>query len=89
MQFLIDKGMDVNALETYEEGSIYAGKRRAMGTPLHYAARWKNLKAIKFLLENGADSQLDGAGIGKPLDWALLWNPEVSPEIVELLMGPP
>lgn len=89
MQFLIEKGMDVNALDSYGNGSLYSGIRQAMGTPLHCAARWKNLETIKFLLENGADPQLEGTKCGKPLDWAKMRAPEPSPEIVELLRGAP
>lgn len=47
IQFLLDKGLDVNAIDSYGN------------TPLLYAVRQRNVKGIRLLLENGADKLID------------------------------
>ncbi|MGI3041837.1 ankyrin repeat domain-containing protein [Shewanella algae] len=75
IQFLIEQGLDVNAVDSYGY------------TPLIYAVRQKNLPAIKLLLENGAEKLInhrpeDGA---TPLKMVFGSKP-YSSEIVAVLL---
>ncbi|MCA0951457.1 ankyrin repeat domain-containing protein [Shewanella chilikensis] len=75
IQFLIEQGLDVNAVDSYGY------------TPLIYAVRQKNLPAIKLLLENGAEKLInhrpeDGA---TPLKMVFDSKP-YSSEIVAVLL---
>ncbi|MEI8611126.1 ankyrin repeat domain-containing protein [Enterovibrio sp. Hal110] len=75
LQFLLDQELDVNAVDSYGY------------TPLIYAVRQRNLPAIKFLLENGANELIehrpdDGS---TPLKMVFDSKP-YSPEIVETLL---
>ncbi|MGF1725250.1 ankyrin repeat domain-containing protein [Photobacterium nomapromontoriensis] len=47
IQFLLDKGLDVNAIDSYGN------------TPLIYAVRQRNLEGVRLLLENGADKLIE------------------------------
>jgi ankyrin repeat protein len=47
IQFLLDKGLDVNAIDSYGN------------TPLLYAVRQRNVDGIRLLLENGADKLIE------------------------------
>ncbi|MGF1909214.1 ankyrin repeat domain-containing protein [Vibrio kasasachensis] len=47
IQFLIDQGLDVNAIDSYGN------------TPLIYAVRQRNVEGIRLLLENGADKLIE------------------------------
>lgn len=47
IQFLLDQGLDVNAIDSYGN------------TPLIYAVRQRNVDGISLLLENGADKLLE------------------------------
>lgn len=69
-EYLIQKGIDVNAVTT---GGV---------TPLHYAARTSHVEMIKLLIRSGAKvNAADKAG-RTPLDWARIWG---TPEAIELL----
>ncbi|NAW65205.1 hypothetical protein CAG70_06530 [Photobacterium halotolerans] len=50
IQFLIDQGLDVNAIDNYGY------------TPLIYAVRQRNVPAMRLLLENGARETLEHRG---------------------------
>ncbi|KKC98559.1 ankyrin repeat domain-containing protein [Photobacterium halotolerans] len=50
IQFLIDQGLDVNAIDNYGY------------TPLIYAVRQRNVPAMRLLLENGAKETLEHRG---------------------------
>lgn len=50
IQFLIDQGLDVNAIDNYGY------------TPLIYAVRQRNVPAMRLLLENGAQETLEHRG---------------------------
>ncbi|MEI8634069.1 ankyrin repeat domain-containing protein [Vibrio sp. PP-XX7] len=47
IQFLIDQGLDVNAVDSYGN------------TPLLYAVRQRNVDGMRLLLANGADRMID------------------------------
>ncbi|QMV16327.1 ankyrin repeat domain-containing protein [Vibrio spartinae] len=47
VQFLIDQGLDVNAIDSYGY------------TPLIYAVRQRNVEGMRLLLENGADKLIE------------------------------
>lgn len=47
IQFLIEQGLDVNAIDSYGN------------TPLIYAVRQRNVEGIRLLLENGADKLIE------------------------------
>ncbi len=47
IQFLLDQGLDVNAIDSYGN------------TPLIYAVRQRNVDGMRLLLENGADKLLE------------------------------
>ena len=47
IQFLLEKGLDVNAIDSYGN------------TPLLYAVRQRNVDGIRLLLENGADKLIE------------------------------
>ncbi|KJG05885.1 hypothetical protein UB40_20285 [Photobacterium kishitanii] len=47
IQFLLEKGLDVNAIDSYGN------------TPLLYAVRQRNVEGIRLLLENGADKLIE------------------------------
>ncbi|WP_104398590.1 ankyrin repeat domain-containing protein [Vibrio penaeicida] len=47
IQFLIDQGLDVNAIDSYGY------------TPLMYAVRQRNVEGMRLLLENGADKLIE------------------------------
>ncbi|SJN59831.1 Ankyrin repeats (3 copies) [Vibrio ruber DSM 16370] len=51
VQYLIDQGLDVNAIDSYGY------------TPLIYAVRQRNVEGIRLLLENGADKLIEHRGI--------------------------
>ncbi|MDO6709052.1 ankyrin repeat domain-containing protein [Photobacterium sp. 1_MG-2023] len=51
IQFLIEQGLDVNAIDSYGY------------TPLIYAVRQRNVPAMRLLLENGAKETLEHRGI--------------------------
>ncbi|SIO96558.1 ankyrin repeat domain-containing protein [Vibrio spartinae] len=51
VQFLIDQGLDVNAIDSYGY------------TPLIYAVRQRNVEGMRLLLENGADKLIEHRGI--------------------------
>lgn len=93
MEFLItEKGMDINALQSFTPGSSAIpsdGRPAIMATPLHYAARWQNQSRVKFLLEHGADPTKQASDGGTPLEWAITMNDEetggLDPEIETLL----
>ncbi|MDO6708623.1 ankyrin repeat domain-containing protein [Photobacterium sp. 1_MG-2023] len=51
IQFLIDQGLDVNAIDSYGY------------TPLIYAVRQRNVPAMRLLLDNGAKETLEHRGI--------------------------
>lgn len=73
IEFLLDLGMDINAIEFQNDEALYQrySKLRWLGTPLHYAARWGRVDSIKCLLERGADRGAKGSSkSGTPLDWA-------------------
>ncbi len=75
VQFLIEEGLDVNAVDSYGY------------TPLIFAVRQQNLPAIKLLLENGAEKRInhcpeDGS---TPLKMVFKKKP-YSPEIVKTLL---
>ncbi|MEL6117160.1 ankyrin repeat domain-containing protein [Photobacterium sp. SP02] len=50
IQFLIDQGLDVNAIDNYGY------------TPLIYAVRQRNVQVIRILLENGANEAIEHRG---------------------------
>jgi ankyrin repeat protein len=52
MRLLIDNGADVNI------GNTLPNMAENSWTPLHRAAAWNDLEAVKMLLENGADTSL-------------------------------
>lgn len=47
IQYLIDQGLDVNAIDSYGY------------TPLIYAVRQRNVEGMRLLLENGADQMIE------------------------------
>ncbi|PSX15188.1 ankyrin repeat domain-containing protein [Photobacterium kishitanii] len=47
IRFLLEKGLDVNAIDSYGN------------TPLLYAVRQRNVEGIRLLLENGADKLIE------------------------------
>lgn len=78
IDFLLRKGMNINAiaLDNDEEFLEKYRATRSRGTPLHFAARWKNLVVARHLIRNGAlrDAKDSGDRIeGKtgftPLRW--------------------
>ena len=75
VQCLLDRGMDVNALEfarDREFASVWGGVR-AFGTPLHYAFERGNRDMVKFLIERGAHEQLRDPLLRRtPAEWAEL-----------------
>jgi len=86
LQYLLDQGMDVNAIEGFSEDSKILPGERALGTPLHYAARWGHVNLVKFLLAHGADPTIEGTqGSGRPLDWAREKHGVGDGELISLL----
>ena len=53
VQFLLDQGLDVNAIDSYGN------------TPLIYAVRQRNADGMRLLLENGADRLIDHRNLDK------------------------
>jgi ankyrin repeat protein len=86
LQFLLDQGMDVNALEYLDAEYGIAPGNRNFGTPLHYAVRQARVSVVKFLLEHGADPEkhcsLDPE---TPLDWINGSHEDISAELAALL----
>lgn len=75
IQFLIDKGLDVNAVDNYGY------------TPLMYAVRQRNVEVIRVLLKNGAEKLIehqDNDGISA-LRLSFL-NKPYSYDVVELML---
>ena len=63
VKILIEKGANVNALDSYES------------TPLHYAARYNNSgEAVKILIERGANVNALNIDELTPLDYAAIYN---------------
>ncbi|KAF2870768.1 ankyrin repeat-containing domain protein [Massariosphaeria phaeospora] len=90
LKFLLGKGMDINAIESFGEGSKFIVPHRPLGTPLHHAVRFGNVEICKFLLENGADPNKKGTHWGTPLEWAERLAPHLlSPEVEGLLVMQP
>jgi hypothetical protein len=58
-RLLLDHGADINAIDD-----------EYRSTPLGLAARWGRAEMVAFLLEQGADPSLAGAGWATPLGWA-------------------
>ncbi len=81
MEFLLSKGMSVNdrAYIYIQENPQNSGGDYA--TPLHYAVEGVNYRAVKMLIEHGADVNAQDAGFRTPLHLAR------SEEIVELLLS--
>ena len=79
MEYLLDKGADVNRLSHWSDGMKL--RYRSGKTALHIALLYQNRKKILLLLSRGADKHLkDSRGIS-PLEWAT----EVGGEALELL----
>ena len=85
VDFLLGKGLEINAMETYPETSC-VDSCGILGTPLHYAVRWENVEMVKHLLKRGANPKAESAEeMGTPLDWLKemssrspeQWNPEI------------
>ncbi|KAL4796032.1 ankyrin repeat-containing domain protein [Aspergillus venezuelensis] len=86
LAFLLEKGAPLNE-KIYEnhEYSRNAWKRIYSGTPLHYAIMWRNLEAIRYLVEQGADVNIkDRRGI-TPLEYALDVDHRENREITAIL----
>ena len=76
IEFLLEKGMDINKLEfAGEEDFLKQYGNRAYGTPLHYAAAWGWAKIVECLLKHGADPNIEcfcyktKKHYGTALDW--------------------
>ncbi|KAJ3094090.1 hypothetical protein HK100_006281 [Physocladia obscura] len=79
MEFLLEKGLDINAIEFVVDASFPEQyEDRFYGTPLHYAAVWGWEDRFEFLLKKGADTKALGYSYkskkqwGTPLDWQML-----------------
>jgi ankyrin repeat protein len=79
MEFLLEKGFDINALEFAQEPEFPEQyESRIYGTPLHYAAAWGLDDRLEFLLQKGADPNILGYNYktkehwGTALDWQKL-----------------
>ncbi|KAI9847361.1 MAG: hypothetical protein M1837_002549 [Sclerophora amabilis] len=73
LDFLLDKGMPINAIEFENCPDIYWVERwKGLGTALHKAARKGNVEAVKVLLARGADPLIkDSKDHGRlAKDWA-------------------
>ncbi|KAI9823638.1 MAG: hypothetical protein M1832_002419 [Thelocarpon impressellum] len=73
LSFLLDQGMDVNAIKYEDQPEIYwAEYWQGLGTVLHYVARAGDVKAIRLLLSRGADPRIRDSSVGGSLavDWA-------------------
>ncbi|KAJ6028644.1 hypothetical protein N7540_004220 [Penicillium herquei] len=71
IQFLIDRGLEVNMI-TYQDcgDEYYFNLYSGIGSPLHYAAGRGLLDSVKLLVQNGATPRIKDP-IGKtPADWA-------------------
>jgi ankyrin repeat protein len=76
IEFLLDKGMDINKLEfAGDEDFTKQYWDRAYGTPLHYAASWGLSTIVESLLRHGADPNIQARAYqrnvdrGTALDW--------------------
>jgi len=83
IEFLLEKGMDINRLEfAGEEDFPKQLRSRAYGTPLHYAAAWGWAKIVECLLKHGADPNIESfcyktkQHCGTPLDWQRTNQPD-------------
>jgi ankyrin repeat protein len=83
IEFLLEKGMDINKLEfAGEEDFPKQYGSRAYGTPLHYAASWGWAEIVECLLKNGADPNIEAfcykknVHCGTALDWQKLSEPD-------------
>ncbi|KAF2143889.1 uncharacterized protein K452DRAFT_285928, partial [Aplosporella prunicola CBS 121167] len=94
MQFLLDCGMDINAFERFPDDTRFDIRKQLLGTPLHYATARGNVKAVRFLLEHGADKSVVAArDTGTPYRWAHEYppgeneegEPDINEEIVQML----
>ncbi|KAL9622804.1 MAG: hypothetical protein Q9160_002923 [Pyrenula sp. 1 TL-2023] len=71
VEFLLEKGMDVNKIELENDEQWLKQYRRLRGTPLHYAAKWGSIPMTTHLISKGAQRDaLDSDRDGTPLDWA-------------------
>lgn len=83
IEFLLEKGMDINRLEfAGEEDFPKQLRNRAYGTPLHYAASWGCAEIVECLLKNGADPNIESfcyktkVHCGTALDWQNVSEPD-------------
>lgn len=71
IDFLLEKGMDINKIELESDDQWLKQYRRRRGTPLHYAAKWGSMPVAVHLISKGARRDARDSGQdGTPLDWA-------------------
>lgn len=85
IEFLLEKGMDINKLEfATEQDFPKKYTTRAYRTLLHYAACWGMAGVVECLLKHGADPNIQAAcyrneldaNYGTPLDWQKFSEPD-------------
>ena len=90
IQSLLDAGADINEIPKPTNLWIDSSDT-GLGPPIHYAAQWRSMSAIKFLLDHGADVH-SRDGLGRNLLERSVKDGETWTELEELLherLAPP
>lgn len=89
VKLLVENGADINArtIPGKETGAFMRDVRTKGETPLHRAAAYGDEEVISYLLEHGADKEVQDANGDSPLTWASLHLRPGS--ILRLLAFPP
>ena len=72
IQYIIDKGVDIDSRNNFEE------------SPIHWCCKEGNLKILKLLIDNGADYNAKDFDGNTPLHWAVEYDQE---EMVSYLLS--
>ncbi len=84
MEFLVERGADVNGLAADLTGPSEARRSGRKGTPLHSATKWANKEAKAWLLEHGADPEARNELGETPEEWGRRFDNDGSERMVRL-----